>query len=95
MPPAVFHDQSVDNGHGRIETRRIWVIDDPQVLKLLPNAERWPQLSSVIKIESQRTITAGPLENEASVPPMTVTTSPAPPPPPLPPFSTPLSANTG
>ena len=55
-------DKSVDNGHGRIETRRIWVIDDPQVLKMLPNAERWPQLRSLIKIESQRILTAGPLE---------------------------------
>lgn len=55
-------DKSVDSGHGRIETRRIWVIDDPQVLSMLPNGERWPQLRSVIKIESGRTITAGPLE---------------------------------
>lgn len=56
------HDKSVDSGHGRIEIRRIWVIDDPQVLKMLPNAERWPQLCSVIKIESERTSTAGPIE---------------------------------
>jgi predicted transposase YbfD/YdcC len=55
-------DKSVDSGHGRIETRRIWVIDDPQVLSMLPNGERWPQLRSVIKIESERTMTAGPLE---------------------------------
>jgi predicted transposase YbfD/YdcC len=59
---AFSHDKSVDSGHGRIETRRIWVIDDPQVLRMLPNAERWPQLSSVIKIRSERIITAGPQE---------------------------------
>jgi predicted transposase YbfD/YdcC len=59
---AYSSDKSVDSGHGRIETRRIWVIDDPQVLNLLPNAERWPQLRSLIKIESARIMTAGPLE---------------------------------
>jgi predicted transposase YbfD/YdcC len=59
---AFSHDQSVDSGHGRIEIRRIWVIDDPQVLEMLPNGERWPQLRSVIRIKSERTITAGPLE---------------------------------
>lgn len=59
---AFSQDKSVDSGHGRIETCRIWVIDDLQVLSMLPNGERWPQLRSVIKIESERTITAGPLE---------------------------------
>lgn len=59
---AFRQDKSVDSGHGRIETRHLWVIDDPEVLKLLPNSARWPKLASVIRIRSERRTTAGPLE---------------------------------
>jgi predicted transposase YbfD/YdcC len=63
---AFREHKSVDSVHGRIETRHLWVIDDPEVLKLLPNYERWPQLASVIRIRSERRSTAGPNEKRGT-----------------------------
>jgi predicted transposase YbfD/YdcC len=56
---AFSTNKTVDSGHGRIETRRVWVIDDPEVLRLLASTDRWPHLRSLIKVESQRRLTAG------------------------------------
>jgi predicted transposase YbfD/YdcC len=56
---AFSTNKTVDSGHGRIETRRVWVIDDPEVLRLLASTDRWPQLRSLIKVESQRRLIAG------------------------------------
>jgi predicted transposase YbfD/YdcC len=58
-----FHyDKSVNNGHGRIEIRQVWVVDAPDVLRLLPNGERWPQLRSLIKVQRERRLMAGETE---------------------------------
>jgi len=48
------YSQAVDSGHGRIENRRAWVISDPQWIAQLPAASRWPKLTGLIKIESER-----------------------------------------
>lgn len=56
---AFSTNKTIDSGHGRIETRRVWVIDDPEVLCLLASTDRWPHLRSLIKVESQRRLTAG------------------------------------
>lgn len=56
---AFSTDKTVDSGHGRLETRRVWVIDDPAVMRLLASTDRWPQLRSLIKVESQRRLIAG------------------------------------
>jgi predicted transposase YbfD/YdcC len=48
--------QTVTSGHGRIETRRCWVISDKTWIDRLPAAQRWPKLTALIKIESQRRI---------------------------------------
>jgi predicted transposase YbfD/YdcC len=72
-------DKSVASGHGRIETRHLWVIDDSAVLKLLPNSARWPNLASVIRIRSERRITAGPPSNVGKAPSLPATISPVPP----------------
>jgi predicted transposase YbfD/YdcC len=47
------HDsaQSVDSGHGRIETRKLWVISD---LAHLGVAKDWPGLRCVVMVESTR-----------------------------------------
>lgn len=46
--------KSVDLDHGRVEVRTCWVISDPQVIRHLRGAERWPQLCSLVKIQAER-----------------------------------------
>ena len=52
------HDffQTVDKGHGRIETRRCWTIDDPEQLSWLETRLDWPGLRSIGMVESKRRI---------------------------------------
>jgi predicted transposase YbfD/YdcC len=52
-PRALCHDfvQTVDGDHGRIETRRVWVTDEVNWVKL---EEPWPALSSIVAVESVR-----------------------------------------
>lgn len=45
------HEQTVDGGHGRIETRRTWVSDDLELLRPLESLN-WCALASVAVIES-------------------------------------------
>jgi predicted transposase YbfD/YdcC len=51
--PALRTAESTDKGHGRIEVRRISVSDD---VEALVEAERWPALSSVIRVDSERIV---------------------------------------
>lgn len=44
-------DETVDAGHGRIETRLCEVIDD---LTFMDNKEQWKQLKSIVKVTSRR-----------------------------------------
>ena len=50
------HDyaQTVDKGHGRLETRRHWVIDDPEVMGWLNEQHGWPGLEALGKVEAER-----------------------------------------
>ena len=52
------HDffQTVDKGHGRIETRRCWTIDDPEQLSWLETRLAWPGLRSIGMVQSKRRI---------------------------------------
>ena len=52
------HDffQTVDKGHGRIETRRCWTIDDPEQLSWLETRLDWPGLRSIGMVQSKRRI---------------------------------------
>jgi predicted transposase YbfD/YdcC len=45
--------QTVDGDHGRIETRRVWISDQVQWVKL---DEPWPRLGSLIAVESVREV---------------------------------------
>ena len=45
--------ETTEVGHGREETRRCWCIGE---VEDLINAERWPQLTSIVKVEARRTI---------------------------------------
>jgi predicted transposase YbfD/YdcC len=47
---------SVDVAHGRVETRRAFVISDPHALAYLNESKRWAQLQSVALIEAERTV---------------------------------------
>jgi predicted transposase YbfD/YdcC len=44
--------QSVDGDHGRIETRKVWVLWDPRLLGAI--AQDWPGLKSLVMVERTR-----------------------------------------
>jgi len=46
--------QTVNKAHGRIETRRCWTIDDPDYIAWLDPQQRWADLRSVVRIETER-----------------------------------------
>jgi len=46
--------QSLDGDHGRIETRKVWVIWDPQLLGTI--AKDWPGLKSLVMVERTREV---------------------------------------
>lgn len=58
--PCGYH-QDTDAGHGRIETRRVWVTDQLQHLRGL---EEWKGLASVAVIESTREVLGGTTSTE-------------------------------
>ena len=50
-----FH-QTVNKGHGRIETRQCWAISDADHLGYLDNQKKWSKLTSVVMVEAERLI---------------------------------------
>jgi predicted transposase YbfD/YdcC len=46
--------ETVEKGHGRIETRRCCVIADPAVVGALPAAAGWAKLRSVVRVQAER-----------------------------------------
>lgn len=48
--------ETVEKGHGRIETRRYHLVDDPLYLQYLESYEKWPNLKSIGMVEAQREI---------------------------------------
>jgi predicted transposase YbfD/YdcC len=48
--------QTVEKGHGRIETRRYFLIDDPFYVRYLQSYERWPNLRSIGMVEAEREV---------------------------------------
>jgi predicted transposase YbfD/YdcC len=55
-PPSLDRLETVEKGHGRLETRRVWTLSDPEVLTYLDPAGVWPKLTSVAMVEAQRQI---------------------------------------
>jgi len=53
--PHDFH-QTVNKGHGRLEIRRCWVIDDPLALESMGHYEGWAGLQTVVMVERERRI---------------------------------------
>jgi predicted transposase YbfD/YdcC len=50
------YSKTVNKGHGRIETRECWAIDNERYLSLVRKREHWKGLKSIIRIVSQRQI---------------------------------------
>lgn len=48
--------QTVNKGHGRIETRQCWVLSAPKQLEYLQTVAYWPGLTSIVKVTSERRI---------------------------------------
>ena len=46
--------QTIEKGHGRIEIRRCYLINDPEYMAYLDPQERWTGLKSVVRIEAER-----------------------------------------
>jgi predicted transposase YbfD/YdcC len=55
---GVRHDraQTIETGHGRIETRRALVIDDPAVLAWIQERHAWPGLAAIGMVQAERRI---------------------------------------
>ena len=53
---AMEHDfcRTLEKGHGRIETRLCWTIDDPEQLSFLDTGGDWPGLRSIGMVTAQR-----------------------------------------
>lgn len=53
---AYDHDtaKTVDQGHGRTEVRQAWTIDDPKLIAALRTHQKWPQLTTLVKVQSER-----------------------------------------
>jgi predicted transposase YbfD/YdcC len=53
---GVRHDrtQTIEKGHGRIETRHALVIDDPAVLAWLQERHAWPGLAAIGMVQAER-----------------------------------------
>lgn len=49
-------DQTIDNGHGRIEIRRHWIISEPEFIAQLDPDHKWAGLRSVGMVESERRV---------------------------------------
>lgn len=50
------HAKTFDKDQGRIEIRQVWSISDPQLLANLRNSNHWPQLTTLLKVQSERII---------------------------------------
>lgn len=48
------HVQTVSQGHGRIETRDCWIIDDPTQIAFIRNHCKWANLQTIVMIRTIR-----------------------------------------
>jgi predicted transposase YbfD/YdcC len=55
---GIRHDaaEAIETGHGRIETRHAWVLDDPAVLAWLQERHAWPGLQAIGLVRGERRI---------------------------------------
>lgn len=48
------HAKTVDKDHGRIEVRQAWSIAQPNLIENLRTALQWPNLTTLVKVQSER-----------------------------------------
>jgi predicted transposase YbfD/YdcC len=48
------HHQTTDKGHGRLEIRRYWTIEEAEYVRYFSRDEHWPGLRSVAMVEAER-----------------------------------------
>lgn len=48
--------ETVNKGHGRIEIRRCWVIDDPLAFDYIRHFEGWADLNSMVRVQRERRV---------------------------------------
>ena len=48
--------QTIEKGHGRIERRRYFLVDDPLYMEYLDQQEQWPNLHSIGMVEAEREV---------------------------------------
>jgi len=53
---AQDHYQTTDKGHGRLEIRHYWAIDDAEYIRYFARDEHWPGLRSVAMVEAERRV---------------------------------------
>ena len=53
------HTETLDKGHGRVERRECWVINDPAFLDYVDPQGLWPQLKAVVKVAGHRQTAEG------------------------------------
>ncbi len=61
----VAYHQTVNKGHGRIEKRECWAIDDPEIIAYINDYKTWTNLRSIVKVTSERhLLMSGKIEQE-------------------------------
>lgn len=52
------HDfcETVNKGHGRIETRRCWAVSDPDYISYVNDRQEWHGLTSMVMVEAERLV---------------------------------------
>lgn len=59
------YHQTVNKGHGRLEKRECWAIDDPAIIAYINDYKTWTNLRSIVKVTSERhLLTSGKMEQE-------------------------------
>ena len=53
---GVSQAETVGKGHGRIETRRAWVIDDDEIIAWVQERHAWPGLQAIGWVQAERRI---------------------------------------
>jgi predicted transposase YbfD/YdcC len=48
--------RTVNKDHGRLETRRCWLISDAEWLSYIRDRHRWPHLKAIVKVEANRQV---------------------------------------
>ena len=55
---GLSHDyhETVNAGHGRVETRRCWAVSDPDSVRYVDEGGQWPGLTTLVMVEGERRV---------------------------------------